>query len=170
MKVADTTATTAAQAKLRVQAVEGFFAPLSKVGAVVRVGSTVWQSAEMLPDERAFVAQAVQSRQTEFALGRALARNALKDIGHLHPTTPVAIPVGGDRAPNWPTGIIGSISHCQDICVAVVARRAASVRAIGVDIERIAAIAFYRGCKFDNFGIVLVDRLVEIQIFGTGFQ
>ncbi|RIL05745.1 MAG: hypothetical protein DCC71_09340, partial [Proteobacteria bacterium] len=38
------------------------------------------------------------------------------------------------RAPRWPAGVVGSISHCDTLCVVAVAR-ASEVAGIGVDVE-----------------------------------
>jgi 4'-phosphopantetheinyl transferase EntD len=45
---------------------------------------------------------------------------------------PRSIPQGADRAPVWPRGIVGSISHTSALCVAAVSQTQA---AIGVDLE-----------------------------------
>jgi 4'-phosphopantetheinyl transferase EntD len=44
-----------------------------------------------------------------------------------------------DRQPVWPTGIAGSITHTEGYSAAVVIRRG-SVRSVGLDAERIAAV------------------------------
>jgi 4'-phosphopantetheinyl transferase EntD len=64
-------------------------------------------SLDPWPEEASSVARAVPSRRQEFALGRHLARLALKRLGGPE----VAIPMGPDRAPLWPAGFCGSISH-----------------------------------------------------------
>lgn len=92
---------------------------------------------DLEPIERSFVANAVHSRRKEFALGRALARRALAAAGHAR----VGIPAGPDRAPIWPTGIIGSITHCDHIAVAAVAPTQSGIQAIGIDLERTAGTA-----------------------------
>ena len=51
-------------------------------------------------------------------------------LGH----EPVALPVGPGRAPVWPAGIIGSISHTDDIAIAAVARQS-ELRSLGIDLE-----------------------------------
>ena len=43
--------------------------------------------------------------------------------------------MGTDRAPIWPGGLVGSISHCDDFVMAVVCSRAA-LTTIGIDCER----------------------------------
>jgi 4'-phosphopantetheinyl transferase EntD len=90
----------------------------------------------VLPEAEALVvAKAAESRKIDFTLGRVAAREALQKIG----CPPTAIPVGTDRAPIWPAGIIGSIAHTRDIAVAVVAR-VEQVLALGVDIEQSSAV------------------------------
>ena len=84
----------------------------------------------LFPEERAAMARAVPTRVAEFTGGRVAARAALARIG----LPPVAIPVGDDRAPAWPEGVVGSISHGGGVCVAVVGR-AAAWRGLGVDLE-----------------------------------
>src|SRR5207245_11366486 len=66
----------------------------------------------------------------EFAAGRACARAALHRLGF--PRGPLLS--GADRAPIWPAGAVGSITHCPGYCAAAVARRR-DVRALGIDAE-----------------------------------
>jgi len=82
------------------------------------------------PIERAAIARAVPARQQEFAAGRIAARQAMTRLGQ--PAT--AIGQSSDRAPIWPPGLTGSISHCATACIAAVARRA-DVASLGVDVE-----------------------------------
>jgi 4'-phosphopantetheinyl transferase EntD len=91
--------------------------------------------AQLMPEERATVARAVPARVLEFAAGRTCARTALGRLG----CPPVAIPVGAQREPIWPTGFIGSITHCQGHCAAAVARRelegSQPITSLGLDAE-----------------------------------
>jgi len=82
------------------------------------------------PGEQQVVARAVHKRVAEFTAGRHVARLALAALGE----SPVAIPRRADRAPEWPVGIAGSISHCAGYCGAVVGRSAA-LRGLGLDVE-----------------------------------
>ena len=86
--------------------------------------------AELFSEERALIERAVESRRREFATARVCARKLLAELG----VEGFALLRGADRAPLWPTGVIGSISHCRDLCVAAVARRGA-LRSLGVDVE-----------------------------------
>lgn len=70
---------------------------------------------------------AVPKRQAEFSAGRAAARAALR-----RPDQP--LPIGPDRAPIWPEGSTGSITHCAGLCLAIVGRTAA-FQGIGLDAE-----------------------------------
>ena len=83
----------------------------------------------LFPEEAAHVRQAIPARRAEFAAGRAAARAAMLQLG----LPPHAIPAGEDRAPVWPEGLRGSISHEGPICLAAVSTRCAM---IGIDIER----------------------------------
>jgi 4'-phosphopantetheinyl transferase EntD len=78
-------------------------------------------SGEVLPN-------AIASRQREFAAGRHAARAAMAQLSH----APQAIPIGQDRAPIWPPGLTGSITHSATLCLAAVT---AAPRLIGVDLE-----------------------------------
>jgi 4'-phosphopantetheinyl transferase EntD len=86
--------------------------------------------AELFPAELALVARAVPSRRREFATGRACAREALARIG----VPPRAITAGPRGEPCWPSGFVGSITHCAGYRGAVAAR-AAEVASIGIDAE-----------------------------------
>ncbi len=55
---------------------------------------------------------AVNKRQAEFLAGRVAARKTMQYSGFFKSTIP-SIPIGKNRAPVWPEGLHGSISHCQ---------------------------------------------------------
>lgn len=89
---------------------------------------------ELHPLEAAALGEAVsEKRKLDFRLGRAAARQALREAGF-----PVVSPIlrGEHREPLWPVGIIGSIAHCTDYGVAAAAWQQ-HVPAIGVDIQRL---------------------------------
>lgn len=86
--------------------------------------------AALLPAEEALVARAVPKRRREFATGRHCARSALGALGL--PPEPILRGQGG--APQWPPGIVGSITHCAGYRAAAVAR-AGQVLTIGLDAE-----------------------------------
>ncbi|MGP4000465.1 4'-phosphopantetheinyl transferase family protein [Streptomyces sp. 8N706] len=86
--------------------------------------------AELYPQEAALVASAVQTRRAEFATVRACARRALAGLGL--PAAPV-LP-GVRNVPQWPAGVVGSMTHCKGYRAAALAR-ADDVLAIGIDAE-----------------------------------
>jgi 4'-phosphopantetheinyl transferase EntD len=87
-------------------------------------------SAMLFPEERAAIARAVAKRRAEFATARACARAALARIGE----PPVPILRGPRGAPQWPTGVTGSITHCAGYRAAAVARTSSAVT-LGLDAE-----------------------------------
>lgn len=99
-------------------------------GVAVAVATPGEVEEALFPIEEAAVARAVAGRRAEFAAGRAAARRALEALGHER----VAIPMAEDRAPVWPEGVVGSLSHSATACIAVVAR-ADRYKSLGVDIE-----------------------------------
>jgi 4'-phosphopantetheinyl transferase EntD len=91
----------------------------------------------LLAAEAAAVAQAVPARRAEFAAGRHHARLALQAAGFAAADAAVAMPPGQGRAPRWPVGSRGSISHDAAWCAVAVAH-AHSCAGLGIDIELLA--------------------------------
>lgn len=85
---------------------------------------------ELFPSEQVSVERAVERRRRDFAAGRHCARRALARLG----LEQIEIPSGQDRAPVWPFGIVGSISHCDGLAMAAVAANP-SLLGLGVDCE-----------------------------------
>jgi 4'-phosphopantetheinyl transferase EntD len=71
---------------------------------------------------------AVPQRRAEFAAGRAAATTAMRMLGF----PAAAIPMGPDRAPVWPAGLSGSITHTRQMALAALTRAPAL---IGIDLE-----------------------------------
>lgn len=73
-------------------------------------------------------------RLRELTTGRDYAKRALSALGY----EDVQLPIGTDRSPVWPSGIIGSITHAKSPtkshCAAAVGR-IADIHSIGIDIE-----------------------------------
>jgi 4'-phosphopantetheinyl transferase EntD len=86
--------------------------------------------APLFEAEAAVVATAVDKRQREFTAVRACARVALDRLGL--PPAPILPGVRG--APIWPSGVVGSMTHCEGYRAAALAR-ARDVRSIGIDAE-----------------------------------
>lgn len=88
-------------------------------------------TAELVgPEHDAAVGMAPRRRQ-EFSQGRDCARRALQRLG----APPATIAKGADRAPVWPSNIVGSISHTGSIAAALVANQH-EFRGVGLDIEQ----------------------------------
>ena len=84
-----------------------------------------------LPEESACLSpNAVEKRIREFAAGRAAAHQAMRALN----LRPAPILVGPKRAPLWPAGLTGSISHC-DSCALAAVGLAETFSGIGIDIE-----------------------------------
>ena len=84
------------------------------------------------PEEEALVRDVSAKRRLEFAAGRACARRALKRLG----ITDFPILAADDRAPIWPPGFVGGISHAAGYCGVAVARKE-DVGSLGLDVERL---------------------------------
>jgi 4'-phosphopantetheinyl transferase EntD len=87
-------------------------------------------SPPLLPGETVGNVTSVPKRVLEFSAGRAAARIAMSRLG----LPPMPVLRADDRAPIWPAGVTGSISHCETACIAV-ATLDQGIRALGVDIE-----------------------------------
>ena len=84
----------------------------------------------LFPSEAALVSAAVDRRRIEFARGRSCARHAMALLGA--PAAPIlATP---QRAPIWPAGLVGSISHASEYCCAAIGW-SDDWAAVGVDVE-----------------------------------
>lgn len=72
-----------------------------------------------------------KKRQTEHLAGRIAAVYALRTVGEK------SVPgIGENRAPLWPIGLYGSISHCGQTAIAIV-----SHRPVGIDIEEVMNVS-----------------------------
>lgn len=89
------------------------------------------------PEEARILApRACEKRRVEFALGRAAAHLALKQLGSEN-TEPILRGQGGE--PLWRDGIAGSITHCFPWSAAVVVKGSNDF-VIGVDLETMEGI------------------------------
>ena len=85
---------------------------------------------DLFPEEAEVVANSLEKRRREFAQGRGCAREALRMLG----VDAVAILSRADRAPIWPDGVVGTITHTAGLIVAAVARKS-DVIGLGIDAE-----------------------------------
>ena len=78
----------------------------------------------------------VPKRQAEYLAGRLCAREALMRL-----TGTAAVPASGeDRAPQWPTGTLGSITHSSGWAAAIVTN-SKEWSGLGLDIEQIMPVS-----------------------------
>ena len=90
-----------------------------------------FRAARLPAPERAAVARAVERRRREYAAGRTLARELL---GRLGVDPRFHLLAGEDRAPVWPEGVRGSITHAPGR-VAVAVAAADAIPLLGIDLE-----------------------------------
>jgi 4'-phosphopantetheinyl transferase EntD len=105
--------------------------------AAVRVASgAIEDGARLHPDEEPLAAAMGPARRREFAAGRDCARRAMRELGL--PGGPVLR--GARRAPLWPEGVVGAITHSDGFCAAAVAR-SSDLAGLGLDAEREAPLS-----------------------------
>jgi enterobactin synthetase component D len=85
------------------------------------------ENGVVIPEQ---MARAVPKRLAEFVAGRALAHRLLEQRGCMQK---VAIREG-ERAPLWPPGFVGSITHSHGIAACAVLAES-EARSVGIDIE-----------------------------------
>lgn len=113
------------------------FAPV--LPAEVRTAERRGDLGEVRPAyirETEAVATATPQRQREHWTGRALAREALAELGY----PPGEIARGPRGEPLWPAGVVGSITHCPGLVAAAVGR-ADRFASVGIDAEPYAPLS-----------------------------
>jgi 4'-phosphopantetheinyl transferase EntD len=91
---------------------------------------------ELFPEEERALGRAVDKRRREFTTGRACAREALARLG----VRSTAIGSGRNGEPLWPSGVVGSITHCEGYRACAVAS-ARAMLTLGIDAERDARLS-----------------------------
>jgi 4'-phosphopantetheinyl transferase EntD len=90
----------------------------------------------VFPGEEDLIANAVECRRNEFITARRCAREALAKLGY----PPAPIRSGPRREPQWPAGVVGSITHTSGFRAAAVALQD-TVASIGIDAEQNSPLA-----------------------------
>jgi enterobactin synthetase component D len=104
---------------------------------------------------------ATQKRQREFLAGRLCSEQALQCLG----ASSTHVAIAEDRAPIWPDGVVGSITHTDDFAAAAVAW-AADIAGLGIDSEQIIDPAAAR----DIADICMVDEATLFKsVHGRSF-
>lgn len=108
---------------------------LPSTARTAQFAGSIPENEVLFPDEVAHLAKAVPKRRAEFTTVRHCARLALAQLGHERPSM-----VPTERgAPRWPPGIVGSMTHCDRLRAAAVAR-ADDLAGLGIDTEIDAAL------------------------------
>jgi 4'-phosphopantetheinyl transferase EntD len=99
--------------------------------AVVAVDTrTDSQDIALFPAEEAALGRAVEKRRREYTTARACARAAFGRLG-----LPIVAVTSGERGePQWPAGVVGSITHCEGYRACAIAR-SREIVTIGIDAE-----------------------------------
>ena len=105
---------------------EGLFPP----GVMAATAPVTDDETGLFAEERLLVASAVAKRRREFAAARRCARELLARLGE--PARPILRTA--DRAPIWPSAVVGSISHSDALAAVAVAPRA-RFPGLGIDVE-----------------------------------
>ncbi|MFJ8229736.1 4'-phosphopantetheinyl transferase [Streptomyces sp. NPDC094448] len=90
----------------------------------------------LFPEEAAAVARAVPKRRQEYASVRLCARRAMHALG----VTAAPLVAGRRGAPQWPAGLVGSMTHSAGYRAAVVGR-VRDYLGLGIDAEPNAPLA-----------------------------
>lgn len=99
-------------------------------GVASREMFTNADESTMFPEEAEHVRKAVEKRKLEYATVRYCARQAFAELG----IEPVALLTGERGAPQWPSGVVGSMTHCAGYRAAIVAR-SRDIHTLGIDAE-----------------------------------
>lgn len=91
--------------------------------------------AMLLPEEAAACGIFRAKRLEEFTAGRLCARGALGEFGHAR----FAVLRNADQTPDWPEGIVGSITHTIGFCGAIAGSRE-RFAGLGIDAEIVSRV------------------------------
>ncbi|MES9992117.1 MAG: 4'-phosphopantetheinyl transferase superfamily protein [Candidatus Thiodiazotropha sp.] len=96
---------------------------------ILKATNEMW-TTPLCSEEERLIEGSVAKRQREFRAGRNAAHAALKQLNA--PSGPLLR--DENRQPVWPRGYLGSISHCEDSCVAACVS-AEDLPSLGIDVE-----------------------------------
>jgi 4'-phosphopantetheinyl transferase EntD len=86
--------------------------------------------AVLYPGEAEVISRAVDKRRREFRTVRHCARRALRQLG----LPPAPVLRGEHGEPQWPPGVVGSMTHCAGYRAAAIAH-SCDLRTLGIDAE-----------------------------------
>jgi len=97
---------------------------------VAEVFGGEYDNGDLFPQEQAAIARAAPRRRAEFTAVRVCAHLALRRAG----LPPSPIVAGPSRAPVWPGGVVGAMTHCDGYRACAIGL-AGVIAAIGIDAE-----------------------------------
>lgn len=95
-----------------------------------------YMQEQLGPNERRATERALPRRRLQYAVTRHLARECFGQMGLAR----CELLNASDRSPQWPSGVVGSLSHTDAWC-GVAASVDPSVKAVGIDAERDAPLS-----------------------------
>jgi len=99
-------------------------------GMAIAIAAPRLVDDQLFPEERRYIARAVEKRRAEFGTARMCARHALAELG----VPGCSLVPHSDRSPFWPQGVVGSVSHTAGCCVVAVTKEK-NIIGVGIDIE-----------------------------------
>ncbi|MEU9674816.1 MULTISPECIES: 4'-phosphopantetheinyl transferase family protein [Streptomyces] len=114
----------------RTTTASGVIRTLLPAYAAARESTCELTGPELFEAERRQVADVIPARRAEYLTVRRVARACLAELG----VQPVPLVRGADGAPRWPTGTVGSLTHCRGYRAAAVAR-SRDADGLGIDAE-----------------------------------
>lgn len=112
--------------------IEALFPP----EVIVVRATEAMQDLPLHPEEAARTDKMAPKRLHEYKLGRACVREGLARLG----IADFPFVNDTDRSPIWPPEIVGSLTHCRDLCAVALARRGA-IQSVGLDAEPLRGLA-----------------------------
>ena len=97
----------------------------------INIVVSIDEAGDLYSEEQACIVHASESRQKEFKAGRMAAKQALAQLD----IDRFPLLKGEQGEPLWPEGVVGSISHSDDVCIVSVAH-ADRLKSLGVDIQK----------------------------------
>lgn len=116
-----------------IRSVMSLLSLLAHARVVERRSALSTEEIASLGELPAETARYADKRRDEFLLGRWVAKRALAELG----AEVGVLPIAAERAPRWPAGFVGSITHCAGYAGAAVAP-AGTLRGVGIDAQPVA--------------------------------
>jgi enterobactin synthetase component D len=118
---------------MNIQVISSIQTKLSYTSQLLRFDMDSFQASDFEKHNIIFPARlnkAVAKRQGEYFAGRLAAKNVLQALA----APEFQVNTGDDRAPIWPEGFLGSISHSKGVAMAM-ATSAQTCKGLGIDLE-----------------------------------